>query len=33
MNADYLGPSFDKVLDVYATTSVSAARIIEQQFM
>lgn len=31
MNEEYLN-DFEKVLDVYATTSTSASRIIEQQF-
>ncbi|KAI5479204.1 hypothetical protein MNV49_003898 [Pseudohyphozyma bogoriensis] len=32
MNADYLSPSFDKVMDVYATRDVYNARLIESQF-
>lgn len=31
MNSDYLN-NFEKVLDVYATTSISASRLIDSQF-
>jgi hypothetical protein len=32
MNAEYLSPTFDKVLDVFATRDKQNARVIEAQY-